>query len=56
MAELKQCPFCNGDARIYGGEELYWVKCLNHAEGCCVDGPTRKTIQEAIDAWNRREK
>lgn len=52
MAELKPCPFCGcPDNTVYcdGG---FYAECGN--PDCDAFGPTRKTKQQAIDAWNKR--
>ena len=51
---IKPYPFCGGRGEILGGrasngETLYWVWC-----GCLACGPTKKTRQAAIKAWNKR--
>ena len=50
--EIKPCPFC-GDENIDTWDirqEKYFCYC----ENCGCQGPTGKTEQEAIEAWNRR--
>lgn len=56
MTELKQCPFCGGDA-VFKREigtimeyEYYWVMCKK----CGVSTREYKTVKTAIDKWNRR--
>ena len=57
MAELKPCPFCGKkDVRLGGIDNkvrfAIWVECKN----CECQGPVYFTQEQAIDAWNRREK
>ena len=60
MAELKpcKCPFCGDIERLIiekatgGWPDDYYVHCF----GCGAFGPSGNTEQQAIDAWNRREK
>ena len=64
MAELKPCPFCGGkmvevlnrleeepEMELIGLTEDNWnVLCRD----CFGFGGTRRTAEEAIEAWNRR--
>lgn len=49
--ELKPCPFCGGEARLYNPLEstMHFVYCNN----CSAQG-RGNTKAEAIEAWNRR--
>ena len=49
--ELKPCPFCGGEAELFGTTEsgIFYVECLN----CDVNG-NFDMPEEAIAAWNRR--
>lgn len=56
---LKPCPFCGGvpvDDFVYDecGEEAFFIYCGN--EECEMSPQTLfyPTLQNAIDAWNRR--
>ena len=54
MAELKpleKCPFCgsNNLGEVWSGYGKA-VECLN----CQSCGPVKKTMEQAIDAWNKR--
>lgn len=65
MAELKPCPFCGGkrsevinllksdpQLELAGVTEENWkVLCID----CFGCGGVRRTADEAIEAWNRRE-
>ena len=54
MQELKQCPFCGGEAEIVETEYAVDVSCK---DGNCrgyTDYLNSKTKKEAIEAWNRR--
>lgn len=59
MAELKQCPFCGGEASIqhYPSKELFrkqirysYVKC----DTCNVRTEIAYTDAEVYNKWNRR--
>ena len=60
MAELKPCPFCGGEARIYfdpegtkdiaGRHWAYNAVC----DRCCATSGTTFLKEKAIEAWNRR--
>lgn len=49
MAELKPCPFCGGEAKVYGAN-WFWAYCRN----CKFSSRTFITPKEAVEAWNRR--
>ena len=49
MEELKPCPFCGGEAEDFG-VDVFWVTCKN----CHIGTESFDTLQEAIEAWNRR--
>lgn len=50
MSELESCPFCGGEAEIWGSPYGYAILCSE----CLVETITYKTKSEAIAAWNRR--
>lgn len=57
MPELKQCPFCGGEAIVerdsFSGS--FYVGCLNdECLGFSGLGWTYKKEEEAIEAWNKR--
>ena len=49
--ELKRCPFCGGEAELFGTDEtgIFYVECLN-----CDFNSNFDTPEAAIAAWNRR--
>ena len=51
--KLKPCPFCGGEARKLCDliDEIYFVMCLE----CRTESQTYDSLEEAIEAWNRRE-
>ncbi len=50
--KLKQCPFCGGKrVSIYMARD--WRRRVAICN-CGVEGPSKKTNQLAIKAWNRR--
>ena len=49
--ELKPCPFCGGKAKI----ERYTIKPYAACTECGCSMPDRhQTVEQAIEAWNRR--
>ena len=56
MDELKQCPFCGGEAILRKNRycEGYYVTCLSHNCSMIIATCQRETKEEAIEAWNRR--
>lgn len=51
MAKLKPCPFCGGEGEvIITGNLSRYCACKN----CYAFGPSRETVEQAIDAWNKR--
>ena len=55
MDNLKQCPFCGGNARhwmkIHGNELMTHVVVCNR---CGASSGERKYESSAVKAWNRR--
>ena len=60
MRELRECPFCGGEARLMCdfecGVESKTVKCIKC--GAKVNNffkyNEERSTKEAVDAWNRR--
>lgn len=52
MADLKPCPFCGGEAKIFkmASDQLKMVVCSD----CMAQSGLFLTDNEAIEAWNRR--
>lgn len=51
----KGCPFCKSDFTFQDTSPIlinhqYYIKCLN----CGAEGPHKKDMAEAVEAWNRR--
>lgn len=55
MEKLKPCPFCGGEAKVFGNydDSDYHVNCTNDECGCYWVN-YYKTKEEAVEAWNRR--
>lgn len=54
MSEVKQCPFCGGEARVVAGVESWSVMCV---EDRCEASPETQWFsaeEDAIAAWNAR--
>jgi Lar family restriction alleviation protein len=56
-SELKPCPFCGGEARMYTRNNAFGgtVGCVNIAK-CGVRTLWMETPEQAIAAWNQRVK
>lgn len=56
MSELKRCPFCGGEAKVFNdrivANNAYIVECTDC--GCAI-GEYSKTPELAIKAWNTRK-
>lgn len=58
MIELKPCPFCGGEGKVFfndeacyhGGKGTYYIVCAE----CASRGKNGNDEQQAIEAWNRR--
>lgn len=52
--ELKPCPFCGKEPRIYGDKPQVYIACVN--EECPVNSETIffQTRERAVEAWNHR--
>lgn len=52
MEELKKCPFCGGEAKLWSQNEyIYYVSC----EECeCCTPAFFNNMRAAIDLWNKR--
>lgn len=60
MSELKYCPFCGGEARLYGNSKLigtrlkhYQVAVCTNDDCSCRTSPC-ETVEDAIYRWNTR--
>lgn len=50
---LKNCPFCGGEAVLTSIRGLYRVKCIKC--DCSYRSRDNRTEKDAIEAWNQRE-
>lgn len=55
MEELKNCPFCCGEAEFDETQKKYGVVYSVYCEECGAE-IARLNSEEAINAWNRRPK
>lgn len=59
MSELKECPFCGGEAKLIDWGDEFAIS-VDHRDGCWMDeyegyaDITADVKQEAIEAWNTR--
>lgn len=60
MSELKHCPFCGAKPQTYKTGYCNWNIKANHQVFCPIARMgwwlNYGTEEEAIEAWNRREK
>lgn len=49
---LRECPFCGGDAAWFGCADGYEVRCRNVR--CLARSSAFDTLPEAVEAWNAR--
>lgn len=61
MSELKPCPFCGGNAKMFsakanaaGTRFVYWVECNGSMCKCSPKTENYYTKEEAAKAWNKR--
>lgn len=50
MEELKPCPFCGGEAKIFTPTISTYIMCKE----CKASTNLYSQSEEAIEAWNRR--
>lgn len=56
--ELKPCPFCGGEARLFVSENGVCVKCTNGFTkgcGCQTDWFTDSNYVDGMDGWRKTE-
>lgn len=60
MSELKCCPFCGGEARLYGNSKLIGTRLKHYQVAVCINDDCGcrtspcETVEDAIYKWNRR--
>lgn len=60
MSELKCCPFCGGEARLYGNSKLIGTKLKHYQVAVCANDDCGcrtspcETVEDAIYKWNTR--
>lgn len=61
MSELKCCPFCGGEARLYGNSKLIGTRLKHYQVAVCINDDCGcrtspcETVEDAIYKWNRRK-
>lgn len=50
--ETQPCPFCGGNTSVFTCADIY-VRCT---DGCCMNGPSASTEEEAVKLWNQIRK
>ena len=56
MSELKPCPFCGGEARLFVSENGVCVKCTNGFTkgcGCQTDWFTDSNYVDGMEGWRK---
>ncbi len=48
---LKPCPFCGGEAKVSGGNSIFWTECPKTK---CMAAPSFNTPEAAAEWWNTR--
>ena len=60
MSELKCCPFCGGEARLYGNSKPIGTRLKHYQVAVCTNDDCGcrtslcETVEDAIYKWNRR--
>ena len=57
ITQLKPCPFCGGEGKIFGaihGHDEADVFVAGCKSKDCIDGPLHGTYAEAAEWWNTR--
>ena len=60
MSELKCCPFCDGEARLYGNSKLIGARLKHYQVAVCTNDDCGcrtspcETVEDAIYKWNTR--
>lgn len=65
MIDLKPCPFCGGEAKMFVQSGEYGgvcVKCMScwcqtaiRTDGCIARAEKTNAVELCIEAWNRRK-
>ena len=59
--KLLNCPFCGGEARLYGNSKLIGTKLKHYQVAVCANDDCGcrtspcETVEDAIYRWNRRK-
>lgn len=54
VQNLKECPFCGGDAEIRAGRRYgFWAQCVKCGATCSTK--VHSTKEQAAEDWNRRK-
>ena len=60
MSELECCPFCGGEARLYGNSKPIGTRLKHYQVAVCTNDDCGcrtspcETVEDAIYKWNRR--
>lgn len=56
MAEIKNCPFCGSEAKLFQSDKInnFAIVCQDEDLLCCVRLLYCNSKEEAIQQWNKR--
>lgn len=54
--ELKPCPFCGGEVRVWSIKKGFWVSCDNQTCLISPETPLCDEKEHAIEMWNTRKR
>ena len=60
MGKLLKCPFCGGEARLYGNSKLIGTRLKHYQVAVCINDDCGcrtspcETVEDAICRWNTR--
>lgn len=55
MSEIKECPFCGGEAYVVKDETQQLYKWRVECSCCFANTDNFFEMKKAVEAWNRRE-
>ena len=52
--KLKKCPFCGAEAFVWETNHRVFIECSKYSANWHLIRVTGRTMEEAVEAWNRR--